>query len=114
MLPDATEGAAEGEEVVAMSEAPPDLAMFGWRLSNDIVKRKTDKYGKAGETGKMLVRYATVDDLKTYKPRPEGMDPPKKRRSSGKRRHRNDREKSSRRRLNRTGGAQAGQGLTAE
>jgi hypothetical protein len=71
-----------------MSEAPPDLAMFGWRLANDIVKKKTDKYGKAGETGKLLVRYATVDDLKTYKPRPEGMERPKKRRSSGKRRNR--------------------------
>lgn len=83
--PAVAEGAAEEEEAVAMSEAPPDLAMFGWRLSNDIVKKKTDKYGRAGETAKMLVRYATVDDLKTYKPRPEGMERPKKRRSSGKR-----------------------------
>ena len=69
----------EGEDAVAMSEETPDLAMFGWRLSNDIVKQKSDKYGKAGETGKLLVRYATVDDLKTYKPRPEGMEPPRKR-----------------------------------
>jgi hypothetical protein len=88
----AVEGAAEGEDAVAMSEETPDLAMFGWRLSNDIVKQKSDKYGKAGETGKLLVRYATVDDLKTYKPRPEGMEPPRKRRSSGKRRRQRDRD----------------------
>ena len=86
--PAATDGAAEGEEAVAMAEETPDLAMFGWRLSNDIVKKKTDKYGKAGETGKLLVRYATVDDLKTYKPRPEGMAPPRNRRTSGTRRRR--------------------------
>ena len=83
------EAAVEGEEgAVAMSEPTLDLAMFGWRLSSDIVKKKSDKYGKSGETGKLLVRYATVDDLKTYKPRPEGMERPKKRRSSGKRRRR--------------------------
>lgn len=86
--PTATDGGAEGEEAVAMAEETPDLAMFGWRLSTDIVKKKTDKYGKAGETAKLLVRYATVDDLKTYKPRPEGTAPPRNRRTSGPRRRR--------------------------
>ncbi|MEC9052057.1 MAG: hypothetical protein VX747_06330, partial [Actinomycetota bacterium] len=87
-------GAAEAGEdgaAVAMSEETPDLAMFGWRLSQDIVKKKSDKYGKAGEVGKLLVRYATVDDLKTYKPRPEGQSAPReRRRSKKKRRSRSD------------------------
>ena len=79
----AEDGAAmEGQE----EEVELDLASSGWRMCADMVKKHSDKYGKKGEVGKLLVRYATVEDLKIFKPRPEREERrprQKKRRSRG-------------------------------
>jgi hypothetical protein len=71
------DGSAEASSaVVDESDLEVDLASFGWRLCADITKHRSDKYGKKGEVGNLLVRFATVDDLKIFKPRPERSERP--------------------------------------
>jgi hypothetical protein len=83
---DEVEGVTVHEVQAALDPPTVDLLSFGWRLCADIVKNRSDKYGKTGEVGKLLVRYATVEDVKVFKPRPEGRS--ESRRRQNKRRSR--------------------------
>jgi hypothetical protein len=58
-----------------------DLAELGWRIAAVIVKKKTDKYGKAGDRSNLLVRYATTEDVKNYKAPPPAAKTRRKRRT---------------------------------